>query len=143
MFRAHPEMVSCLKLLALPYLYAYAFLCFRRAIEDGPLTSPTKRNTAATGAFSNGLVFNLINPLMAGVFLIVLPSSLAAPAPLGFLFLGLFHVSAVLLCHGIWVAWTGPLSKLFQRARPRRRLFGLTGSATLAFALWFSLQAAS
>lgn len=77
---------------------------------------------------------------MAGVFLIVLPSSLKASASWEFLALGLFHVLAVLLCHGVWVVWTGSLTELFQRPRARRFLFQGTGILSMGFVVWLLLQ---
>ena len=106
---------------------------------DGGVPLPS--TAAALGAertrsFRQGLTVNILNPVIATFYLVVVPSFLPAGAPPWyFAALAAIHVSLAFMCHGVWVFAFDRVRHFFHRPAARRTLEAISGIALVGLAL--------
>ncbi|WP_246018222.1 LysE family translocator [Pelagibacterium montanilacus] len=95
------------------------------------------------GFFRRGLVTNLLNPKAAVFYIAVLPSFLAAEAPIGaFGLLVLVYVGAATLVHALIVLGAGALEPFVTRSGHRRALGAVFGAMLVGVAVWLAWSTA-
>lgn len=86
-------------------------------------------------AIRQGLAINLLNPVIATFYLVVVPTFLYAGAPPWYYaVLAAIHVSMAFVCHGAWALGLHTVRRWLRAPRARRTLEGATGIALLSLA---------
>lgn len=134
---SHPALLRSLQMISVPYLLGFSLQCARHSRHSPSRSQDSQRVLSLGSSVAQGLLFNLSNPLTAGLFLVVLPSSLTQPTIWKFLGLGVFHTASVYLFHGVWIAWTGKYTaRSSSVGGPRQGLYLTTAVITSGFGLW-------
>jgi threonine/homoserine/homoserine lactone efflux protein len=88
------------------------------------------------GSFRQGIGVNLLNPVIATFYLVVVPSFVPPGAPRWyFAALAAIHIGMALVCHAAWALALEPLRGLFRRPLASTLLEGATGVALLVLAV--------